>query len=321
MMNVIILAVYYGNYILLIDNKVTLFMSETDKFYINTSLVHRLIAAQFPQWSNLSIKAVEFGGWDNRTFHLGEHMTVRLPSDEEYAPSVEKEQFWLPKLAPLLPLPIPTPLALGMPTEEYQWHWSIYKWLDGDTAAKGHIKNLSQFATDLAKFLGAFQKIDASGGAYNFSRGSGLLSMYDAETRQSIALLENKMDTELATVVWNIALASKWENSPVWFHGDVAVGNMLVQKGQLNAVIDFGSIGIGDPACDLAIAWTLFKEESREAFRANLPLGKATWERGRGWALWKALIVCAELPGTNPLEIEKSWLVIDAVLSDYKRNK
>jgi aminoglycoside phosphotransferase (APT) family kinase protein len=294
-------------------------MSNAEKFYIDVSLVHRLINSQFPQWAHLPIKPVEFGGWDNRTFHLGENMTVRLPSDAEYAPSVEKEQYWLPKLASLLPLPIPTPLALGMPTEEYPWHWSVYQWLDGETASKGRIDDLSQFAMDLAQFITAFQKIDATGGPHNFYRGSSLLSQYDAETRQSIVLLDNKIDTEAATAVWNRALASTWKSNPVWFHGDVAVGNMLVQNGQLSALIDFGSIGVGDPACDLAIAWTLFKGESREVFRANLSLDNATWERGRGWALWKALIVCAELPGTNPLEIEKSWLVINEVLADYKR--
>ena len=294
-------------------------MPDTNKFYIDASLVHRLIASQFPQWAHLLIKPVEFDGWDNRTFHLGEHMSVRLPSDEEYAPSVEKEQVWLPKLALYLPLPIPAPLALGMPTEEYPWHWSIYQWIDGETAAQGHINNLSQFATDLAQFLISLQKLDASGGPHNVYRGSGFLSMYDAETLQSIALLDSKIDAEAATSVWNIAIASTWQNDPVWFHGDVAVGNLLVQQGQLSAVIDFGSTGVGDPACDLAIAWTLFKDESRDEFRANLPLDNATWERGRGWALWKALITCAELFNPSLLEIEKSWLVIDEVLADYKR--
>ncbi len=295
-------------------------MSDTDKFYIDTSLVYKLISSQFSQWAHLPIKPVEFGGWDNRTFHLGEDMTVRLPSNEEYAPAVEKEQFWLPKLAPLLPLRIPTPLAQGMPTHEYPWRWSIYKWLDGDTAEKAYIHNLSKFAVDLAQFLIAFQKIDAGSGAHNFYRGSSLLSIYDSETRQSIDRLADKIDAEAATRVWNIALSSKWENAPVWFHGDIAVGNLLVQNGQLSAVIDFGSIGVGDPACDLAIAWTFFKDESRDAFRYHLPLDNATWERGRGWALWKALIVCAGLCGAKPLEVKKSWLVINEVLSDYKCN-
>src|ERR1700730_6056885 len=99
----------------------------TDKIHIDISLVHRLIATQFPQWADLPIKAVELGGCDNRTFHLGEQMIVRLPSDEDYAPQVAKEQYWLPKLAPFLPLPIPIPLAMGKPGEDYPWHWSVYK--------------------------------------------------------------------------------------------------------------------------------------------------------------------------------------------------
>jgi len=293
-------------------------MPNTGKIHIDVSLVRRLIAAQFPQWADLPVKLVEFGGWDNKTFHLGEHMTVRLPSAAEYSPQVEKEHHWLPKLAPLLPLPIPVPLAMGKPAENYPWHWSIYRWLDGKTASIERIADLRQFATALAEFLVALQRIDATGGPmagpHNFYRG-GPLTIYDAETRQAIASLGDEIDADAVTAVWNAALASTWRGAPVWVHGDVAIGNLLVEKGQLSGVIDFGSSGVGDPACDLAIAWTLFTGESRDAFRAALPLDSATWARGRGWALWKALIVCAALPGTNHLEVEKSRRVIDEVLA------
>jgi len=296
-------------------------MQITDIVSIDVSLVQRLIAAQFPQWADLPIKPVEFSGWDNRTFHLGEHMTVRLPSDEEYSQQVEKEQFWLPKLAPQLPLPIPTPLAMGKPGEGYPCHWSIYSWIDGNTASIEGISELSQFARVLAEFLVALQQCDATGGPsagpHNFYRG-GDLATYDAETRQAILILGNKIDADLVTEVWNIALASTWNRSPVWVHGDIAIGNLLVDKGQLRAVIDFGQLCIGDPACDLAIAWTFFKGESRDAFRAAIPLDGATWERARGWTLWKASIVYAGLPGTNPLEAEKSKLIIDEILADHR---
>lgn len=296
-------------------------MSHAGRVHINIPLVHRLVATQFPHWAHLPIKPVEFGGWDNRTFHLGEQMSVRLPSDAEYAPSVEKEQKWLPKLAPLLPFPIPTPLALGNPTEEYPWHWSIYQWLDGEAASKGHINDLSQFATDLAKFLKAIQQVNASNGPHNFYRGSSPLSIYNAEIQQALALLDGKIDTSTASALWNEALASTWQHAPLWFHGDIAVGNLLIKNGKLSAVIDFGSMGVGDPACDLAIAWTLFEGKSRQGFRTSLELDEETWKRGRGWALWKALIVYAELPGTNPTEKEKSKDVIDRVLADYKQER
>ncbi len=298
-------------------------MPNTNKIHIDVALVQRLIATQFPQWADLPIKPLEFGGWDNRTFHLGEHMTVRLPSDEEYASSVEKEQLWLPKLASLLPLPIPTPLALGQPTEEYPWHWSINPWLSGQTASIERIKDLRQFAIALAEFLVALERIDAAGGpiagAHNFYRG-GSLATYNAEIRQAMAILDGKIDTKSITEIWDTALASTWHDSPVWVHGDIAIGNLLVVNGQLSAVIDFGQLSIGDPACDLVIAWTLLKGTSREVFRTTLNLDNATWARARGWALWKALIICAELPGTNSDEMEKSWKIIEEVITDYKRN-
>lgn len=290
---------------------------------IDVPLVRRLICTQFPEWADLPIKPVENGGWDNRTFHLGEEMTVRLPSHAAYSLQVEKEQYWLPRLAPHLPLPIPVPLALGKPAEGYPWHWSVYRWLEGETATIERIADLRQFATTLAQFLFALQQADATGGpppeAHNFYRG-GPLTVYDGETRRAIAALDGEIDTDAATAVWEAALATAWDGEPVWFHGDIAVGNLLVERGQLSAVIDFGTSGVGDPACDLAIAWTLFEGESRETFRAALPLDDATWARGRGWTLWKALIAYAGLAGTNPPEARTSELVIAEVLADHNHN-
>ena len=292
-----------------------------DEVNIDLSLVCRLVAAQFPQWAELPIKPVEAGGVDNRTFHLGEDMAVRLPSGPWYALQVEKEQKWLPKLAPLLPLPIPVPLAMGIPAEGYPWHWSVYRWLEGETASSERIADLRQFATELARFLVALRRIDATGGPlpgrHNFFRG-GPLTVYDAETRQAIVALEGKIHTDAASAVWEAALKATWRGSPVWFHGDVAAGNLLVKGGRLSAVIDFGISGVGDPSCDLAIAWTLFGGESRDAFRAALGLDDTTWARGRGWALWKALITLAEHIDTNPLEAGRAGRVIDEVLADHK---
>jgi aminoglycoside phosphotransferase (APT) family kinase protein len=289
---------------------------------IDVSLVRELIAAQFPQWAGLPIRPVERSGWDNRTFHLGEHMTVRLPSGAAYAEQVEKEQRWLPRLAPLLPLPIPVPLAMGRPAAGYPWHWSIYRWMEGEHATIERIADLSQFAKTLARFLIALQRIDAAGGPapgrHNFFRG-GPLKVYDGETRQAIATLRDRIDADAVAAVWEAALTATWYGSPVWVHGDVSAGNLLVKRGRLSAVIDFGSSAVGDPACDLSIAWTLLRGESRDAFRAALPLDRATWARGRGWTLWKGLITLAEHLDTNPLEAGEARRVIDEVLADHKR--
>ena len=290
---------------------------------IDAALVRRLIAAQFPPWADLPVRPVEAGGWDNRTFRLGPRMTARLPSAEPYALQVEKEHRWLPKLAPLLPLPIPVPLAKGAPAGGYPWQWSVYRWLEGEPASVGGIADLRRFATDLAEFLNALRRSDPTGGPppgrHNFFRG-GPLTVYDAETRQAIAALEGRVDTGAASVVWQAALGAKWDGSPVWFHGDVAAGNLLVEDGRLGAVIDFGTSGVGDPACDLAIAWTLFGGESRDAFRAAMGLDDATWARGRGWTLWKALITLAEHIDTDPSQAAGARRVIDEVLADRRHN-
>ena len=290
---------------------------------IDAALVRRLIAAQFPPWADLPVRPVEAGGWDNRTFRLGPRMTARLPSAEPYALQVEKEHRWLPKLAPLLPLPIPVPLAKGAPAGGYPWQWSVYRWLEGEPASVGGIADLRRFATDLAEFLNALRRSDPTGGPppgrHNFFRG-GPLTVYDAETRQAIAALEGRVDTGTASAVWQAALGAKWDGSPVWFHGDVAAGNLLVEDGRLGAVIDFGTSGVGDPACDLAIAWTLFGGESRDAFRAAMGLDDATWVRSRGWTLWKALITLAEHIDTDPSQAAGARRVIDEVLADRRHN-
>jgi aminoglycoside phosphotransferase (APT) family kinase protein len=293
-----------------------------DGVNIDAALVERLIAAQFPRWGNLPIRPVELDGWDNTTFRLGEDMSVRLPSAAQYALQVEKEHRWLPRLAPLLPLPIPVPLAKGVPADGYPWQWSVYRWLEGETATIGRIADPVGFATALADFLTALYRLDPTGGpppgGHNFFRG-GPLRVYDAETRQALAALEGRIDSDTAGAVWEAALAATWCGPPVWFHGDVAWGNLLVRDGRLSAVIDFGSSGVGDPSCDLAIAWTLFGGESREAFRAGLRLDAGTWARGRGWALWKALITLADQIDTDPLVAGEARRVIAEVLADHRR--
>ena len=284
---------------------------------IDDALVRRMVATQFPQWADLPVRSAAVGGWDNRSFRLGEHMIVRLPSAADYSVQVEKEHRWLPKLAPLLRLPIPTPLAIGEPAGGYPWSWSIYRWIEGETAAPERIGDMSDFAASLAQFLIALQRIDPTDGPrpgpHNFWRG-GSLTTYDAETRRAIALLKGKINTKVATEVWEAALKTRWDRPPVWIHGDVSAGNLLVRAGRLSGVIDFGMLGVGDPACDLAIAWTLFSGESRGAFRAMLPLDAGTWARGRAWALWKALIVAAGLVESNAVEAARPWRVIDEVL-------
>ncbi len=255
--------------------------------------VERLIAAQFPQWAHLPVTPVEPGGWDNRTFRLGGTMTVRMLSSPGHAGQAEKEQRWLPVLAPQLPLPVPVPLAAGVPGEGYPYGWSVYPWIDGSPASLDGITDLVAFAETLADFLEALAAVDPTGGpppaAHGGFRGAPLTT-YDDETRRTVAALGDRIDGRAALRVWDEALAAPFAGPPVWFHGDVAAGNLLVRGGRLAAVIDFGCTGVGDPACDLAIAWTLLHGESRRVFRAALGVDDGMWARGRGWVLWKELI-------------------------------
>ncbi|MEV0576331.1 aminoglycoside phosphotransferase family protein [Streptomyces sp. NPDC050392] len=289
---------------------------------IDAGLVQRLISAQFPQWSGLAVRPVEVDGWDNRTYRLGEAMTVRLPTAAGYVPAVEKEHRWLPVLAPSLPVAVPPVLALGAPGEGYPHPWSVRRWLPGETAARGRVDDLAGFAVSVAEFVRALQRCDATGGplagAHSFYRGASP-AHYDEETRRCLAALEGRVDTDRARAVWDAALATEWRGAPVWFHGDIASGNLLVEDGELSAVIDFGTSGVGDPACDLVIAWGMFSGESREAFRQAVGQDGDTWARARGWALWKSLLNLTGDDGTDPRWTADEQRVVDAVLADHER--
>lgn len=284
------------------------------KVKVDVSLARRLVEQQFPQWAHLPLEPVANQGWDNRTFRLGKAMSVRMASAQYYAEQVEKEQLWLPKLAAHVPLAIPEPLAMGKPGLGYPWYWSIYRWIEGDSATAEDVPELSPLAHDLATFLVALQQVNtatetAGGllegpapGAHNFYRG-GPLDIYNAEIEQVVKSLRDIMDVTAVVAVWEEALSTVWHKTPVWIHGDVTLKNMLFHRGKLCAVIDFGCCAVGDPAWDLAIGWTLFHGESRQLFRSTLSCDAATWARARGWALWKTLILQTELINGFPPKV------------------
>ncbi|ACT04803.1 aminoglycoside phosphotransferase family protein [Paenibacillus sp. JDR-2] len=286
---------------------------------ITTELVRGLIGSQFPEWKDLEIMPVEKSGHDNRTYRLGNDMTVRLPSHERYASAVAKELIWLPVFKPLLSLPIPAPVAQGKPTAEYPLPWSVNRWLEGDTVTYANIRDLNEFAEDLAGFLKELEAIDAKdgipAGIQNFHRG-GNLAVYDSDSRPVIEKLGEEYDRKLLTEIWELALATKYEAAPLWLHGDVAVGNLLARNGQLSGVIDFGTMGVGDPSSDLVMAWNFFDEASRKVFLSAMNADQDTVNRARGWALWKALITYAwNEPGTEASDWGKR--VIDVISCEY----
>jgi aminoglycoside phosphotransferase (APT) family kinase protein len=293
-----------------------------DEVDVDVALVGRLLAAQFPQWADLAIAPVHSAGTDNAIYRLGSDMAVRLPRIERATGQVDKEHQWLPRLAPHLPLAIPAPRALGTPGEGYPWQWSVYQWLEGETATIERIADLYEAARDLAHFVAALQRIDPVGGplpgVHNSFRGVPL-STRDAQTRAAIASLDGMLDTGAVTAAWDGALqAPAWHGPPVWIHGDLSPLNLLVQRGRLSAVIDFGCLGVGDPACDLQVAWNLLSAQTRDVFRAALPVDDATWERGRGWALSVGLIALPYYQSTNPVLAAIARRAIEEALADQK---
>jgi aminoglycoside phosphotransferase (APT) family kinase protein len=290
-----------------------------DQIDHDVDLVRRLLDAQRPEWAHLPIEPVSSTGTSNAMYRLGGDKVVRLPLRPSSIGPADKESHWLEVLAPHLPLPIPVPLYRGEPIEGYPWRWSVCPWLDGEDATTAEL-DLRRAARDLAGFIAALHSLDPSGGpqpsAANFGRGVPL-AMRDGVTRKAISASHDLIDTAAVTAAWEVALCvPAWDRPPVWIHGDIAAGNLVVREGRLSAVIDWGGVGIGDPACDLIVAWELFDAGSREVLRSELDIDDATWVRGRGWALSTAMCALAYYEHTNPFMAAQARHKLAVVLSE-----
>lgn len=275
-----------------------------DEKAIDETLVRRLLAAQFPDWAHLPLERVQSDGTDNVIYRLGDEMAVRVPRYPAAAAQAEKEARWLPRLAPHLPLEVPVPLALGNPGDGYPWHWSFCRWVPGEKAAPERITDPREAAVTIARFVESMQRIDPTGGPppgdHNFGRGEPLANR-DDEVRAALAELNGVIDVAAATRAWDAALtAPVWDRAGVWIHGDLHGGNMIASEGRLTGVVDFGGLGVGDPACDAMVAWTFLPTQARSVFRSELGLDDALWERARGWALSMGLIALPYYRTSNP---------------------
>jgi aminoglycoside phosphotransferase (APT) family kinase protein len=286
-----------------------------DEVTVEETVVRRLLAAQFPEWADLPLVAVEPRGTDNWLYRLGTELVVRLPCRERTVATLVRERTWLPRLAGRLPLEPPLPVAAGDPGAGYPWTWSVYRWLDGENAIDAPVADLAQAAVDLAALLEALRRVDSNGGpgpgGENFFRGAEL-EIFDPRVRADLARLGDEIDAEAATAVWEAALeAPAHEAPPVWVHGDLDRRNLLTRQGRLAAVADFGCLGVGDPACDVAVAWKVLSPETRDTFRSALSVDDATWARARGWVVSQALGALAYYtPETNPTLVAEArrWL-------------
>lgn len=294
-----------------------------DEVEIDAALVRRLVAAQFPEWGALPLEPVRPRGTDNALYRLGDDMVARLPRRERTSTTLQKEREWLPRLAPLLPVAVPVPLADGLPGDDYPFAWCVYTWLPGETAI-GAAVDAGRLATDLAEFIAALQRIDPDDGPppgeHNFFRGESLDNR-DEATREAIASLASEIDVDAATAAWEEAVrAPQWQRAAVWIHGDLDSRNLLVANGRLSGVIDFGALGVGDPACDVMVGWKSLSAVGRHVFRDALSVDDATWARARGWALSQAVGALGYYTQeTNPVLVREAQRWMGEVLDDLSR--
>jgi len=289
-----------------------------DEVRIDVPLVRRLVAAQFPQWADLPVEPAGAAGFDNAIFRLGTDLAIRLPRRQFGADHLEHEYRWLPVVGPQLPLAVPVPLGKGEPGEGYPWSWMVCSWLPGEIAALARVADPEQAAVTLARFVAAMRALDPAGGPPSDLRCVPLAA-HDDTIRAAAGALRGRLDTAPALAVWRESLAAPpWTGEPVWLHGDLHAANLLVSHGEMSAVIDFGLVGLGDPACDLMAAWTcLDLPAGRRIFRQALPADDAIWSRARGWALQLGLRAAAWSVG-NPVLTAIGRSTIAAVVADTR---
>jgi len=289
-----------------------------DQIDSDAALARSLVAGQFPQWAVLPVVEVSSTGTDNALYRLGGDLVVRLPLRPSATAPVEREHRWLPILAEHLPLEVPTPVALGRATTGFPWPWSVVRWIDGEDATTAAFDG-HRAAADLARVVTALHGIDATGGPEPHGAGGRGVPLADRDglTRRAIGDSAAWVDAGAVTSAWEAVLATPaWDRPGVWVHGDVASGNLLFGNGRLTALIDWGCVGVGDPACDLIVAWELFDDDARAVFRSALGVDDATWERGRGWALSTAVLELSYYRGANPFMAARSRRQLAAALGD-----
>lgn len=280
---------------------------------VDESLVCRLLQADFPQLTHLPLRAVPSWGTVNAVFRLGAELVVRVPIQPGGGGGNERECAWLGPLALSLPVAVPRVIGCAPPRADFPEAWSVLSWLDGETPGSTTDSRTDSLVDDLAALLLALRTVDPAGAP---AAGRGPVHDVDAEVREAIGLVEG-FDRAALTAAWTAGLrAARYPKEPVWVHRDLLPGNVLLAAGRLAGVIDFGGAGIGDPACDLMIAWHLLSPRGRSALRHKAGIDDDTWLRGRAWALAQGLIALPYYAGTNHGMATSARHVIAEVLTD-----
>jgi aminoglycoside phosphotransferase (APT) family kinase protein len=291
---------------------------------VDDHLVRRLVDRQFPQWRGLPLRRLPPLGTDNQLVRLGEELLVRLPRIDWAAQAPAREYAWLPWLAPQLPLPVPAPVALGRPDLDYPFEWTVVPWFEGEPVTARHLGGADDnvawepLAHELAAFLVRLRTIDASKAPVrpDGARGSSLGSC-DEWVREWTTRAGERVNGAAVLDAWEESLSAPGPSGPpAWVHGDVHEGNVLVRAGRVSAVIDWGSLGAGDPAVELNAAWGFLPPQAAGTFRAAMGLDHAAWLRGRGWALVPAISGLVYYERTAPQFARRSLATLERILAE-----
>lgn len=289
---------------------------------VDEALVRSLLESQRPEWADLPLSPAG-AGTDNTMYRLGDDLLVRLPRTADTARSVRKEQEWLPRLAPFLACPVPEPVHAGTPANAFPLVWSVYRWIDGDEAGPDTVRDWAAFGADLATLVRELHDIDLMGAtrADNLSwyRG-GSLQACDRWISRCLddcrATVGTELDVETLEKLWRAALALPEPSGPhVWLHGDLKPTNLLVRKGRLSAVIDFGCLSVGFPDAEHSTVWDL-PPEARQVYRNTLDLDDLTWARARAWAIAVGVSGISYYWRTYPAFVAECRARLQAILAD-----
>lgn len=286
-----------------------------DEVTVTTALVRRLLVHSFPQWGQLPLKRMSSTGTDNAIFRLGGELGLRLPRIGWAEHQIAKESEWLPRIAPQLPVEVPEPVAIGEPAAGYPYPWLVFRWLEGDDMQHLQSADFNQLARDVATFVIALESIDVTGVPLG-GRHGGRMRADDQTVRQCIHVLRDEIDSERALSIWEAALeAGPWSNSPVWVHGDLLPGNVIVREGRVVGIIDWSSAGAGDPACELMLAWAL-PPEARALYRSLLGFDEASWARAKGLVVEQAVNFITYYATSVPAGVALAGHRLNALLTD-----
>ncbi|MEZ0493344.1 aminoglycoside phosphotransferase family protein [Kineococcus sp. TBRC 1896] len=293
----------------------------------DADVVRALLEQQFPDLAHLPVVPLRTTGTDNVVHRLGGELLVRLPRTPAAEQQIDREVRWLPVLSRTLPTALPAVVAVGRPGNGFARRWTVQRWIPGQDAVPTARADWTRVARSLAGVVTALRRVDPTdapaAGPSTGGRGAPL-ARSDEHVQRCAALTRQLGDTtgptagldvDAALDLWRRAVeAPAWTGPPVWFHGDLTPGNVLLRDGDLAAVIDLGCASGGDPACDGLPAWTLFTGDAREEFRRLTHLDDATDLRTRGWAVFVGLTAMPHHHATNPRFCRFARRVLDAVL-------